>query len=94
MDPLTSITTDIARKIAQDQDDLIRRLAHARLKFPASDAVLIPRLRWEIHPDKAEKMLLLDGEPLALLWPPACETTTCDATGRNEMKWTMAYLAF
>lgn len=81
---------EVARKLAADQDALIRRCITARIGGAWSDASIIPRLRWEKYVHSPEKMLLLDGKPLITIWPP--ESNAIHLPRKSEMRWSVKFL--
>lgn len=83
---------EVARKIAADQDALIRRCILGRLGDNWTDEEIIPRLRWEQERDKPEKVLMLDDKPLLMIWPPESRTEWDDAAQCSRMKWTVNYM--
>ena len=99
-DILGDMTNEIARKLAADQDALIRRNITRRIGEDWTDASILPRLRWEIDRSKPEKMLLLDDKPLLLIWPVDCDGDDDDAVRRDHkyeaiahaVRWRMKYL--
>lgn len=88
-DLLTHFSTEIARKLASDQDALIRDCAAERLGCVLPDAELIPRMRIEQQRGHPEKMFLLDDKPLLLIWPAKSEMI--EDRGRSMMNWKVQY---
>lgn len=93
--PASSVLGDmmnqVARKLAADQDALIRRVAVQRIGHAISDEQLIPRLRWVIDRNKPEKLLLLDDEPLLMIWPPEHDIASDEMETANYMRWVVRY---
>jgi len=80
---------EIARKLAADQDTLIRRCISERIGDNWTDEEIFPRMRVEQGRGRPEKMFLLDDKPLVLIWPPQ---SSMDASGNmNRMTWSMDY---
>lgn len=90
-DILSHYANEIARKLAAEQDALIRRCISARIGDSWTDEAIIPRLRWEIDPRRPEKMLLLDDEPLLLIWPPDSHFDMNDTNAEHRMNWSVRY---
>ena len=88
---LDQMANEIARKLAADQDALIRRVAVQRIGHAITDEQLIPRLRWEIDRNKPEKLLLLDDEPLLMIWPPEHDLASDEMETANYMRWIVRY---
>lgn len=92
MNVIDHFATEITRKLAADQDTLIRSCITESIGSGWTDAEIIPRLRIEQERGRPEKMFLLDGEPLLLIWPPE---SSFDTDGNmNCMKWTVNYRKF
>jgi hypothetical protein len=91
-DILTHYANEVARKLAAEQDALIRRCISARIGDNWTDEAIMPRLRWEQERGKPEKVLMLDDEPLLMIWPPESRTEWDDANLCSRLKWSVNYL--
>lgn len=87
---LDQMATEIARKLAADQDALIRRNITRRIGEGWTLESVLPRLRWEQERGQPGKMLLLDDEPLLFILPP--EHTDVERVDRSRyMNYTIRY---
>jgi hypothetical protein len=82
-------TDEIAHRLAAGRDALIRRCISKRIGDNWTDTEIIPRLRWEAYRDSPEQTLLLDDQPILVIWPATCEAANED--GRNMMNWKFNY---
>lgn len=86
-DILGGMAAEIARKLAADQDALIREVITEHVGANWTLEAMLPRLRWNIDPRKPEKILALDDKPILEIWPPRCHR---DYNGHsNEIRWTI-----
>ena len=92
MNLIDQFSTEVARKLAAEQDALIRRCISAKIGDSWTDEMIIPRLRWEIDPRKPEKLLLLDDQPILMLWPPERKDGWDERELARTMEWTVKYL--
>lgn len=81
---------EIARKLAADQDTLIRRCISARIGDSWTDEEIFPRMRIEFEPERPERTFLLDGKPLVTIWP--AESVMESDGNSTHMNWSVRCL--
>lgn len=90
-DIMDRMANEVARKLAADQDALIRRVITARIGEGWALEAVLPRLRWEQERGKPEKMLILDDAPLLLIWPPDHDLASDELDAAHYMRWVVRY---
>lgn len=92
-DVLADMAAEIARKLAADQDALIRRCINERTgRSDWTLGEMLPRLRWLLDERNPWKILTLDGHAILKMWPPACQNNFNECS--NMVQWSIQYEMF
>lgn len=89
--PIDSLALELAKQMAAQQDELIRRVARDRIGVQTDDLDLAKRLKC-CPPENRDDGTLwsLDAEPLVMIWPPHVGPVD-DGSSMNRMVATFQY---